>query len=88
MPEVTGYILKADQVELQGQFHLDIGQAGPSSPKLITPQARIVENHPEFAVMEITCCCGAKTYLKCEYATGQTQNDSSAASNHEPDKTK
>jgi len=30
---------------------------------------QIVENQPGFAVIEITCCCGEKTYLRCEYVS-------------------
>jgi len=73
MEKTAGRILKAGNVKLEGQFHLDLVQAGPSLPKQketvsTTPTARIVENHPEFAVVEITCSCGARTHLKCEYA--------------------
>ena len=57
---------------MQGCFHLDVGQ--PSRKPASTgntissgPQVRIVENNNEFAVMEITCSCGAKTRVRCEY---------------------
>jgi len=32
----------------------------------------IVENQPEFAVIEITCSCGTKTYIRCEYAAAES----------------
>ena len=103
MAKAAGYILKGDDVKLEGQFHLDVGPpflsstedtgAGgqkTTSPPLAVPKARIVENHPEFAVIEVTCCCGIKTNLKCEYAgsktpgENKTQNGQAAVSGEMP----
>jgi hypothetical protein len=72
MVKATGHILKSNDIELQGRFHLDVGQVTPTPAKgknaaLATPQVRIVESQPEFAVMKITCSCGTKTYIRCEY---------------------
>ncbi len=79
MGRTLGRILKADNVKLEGQVHLDVVQvpAGPKGGNAVsaTPQVRIVENHPEFAVMEITCFCGAKTHLRCEYAGAESSVD-------------
>ncbi len=77
MPKLAGRILKADDIKLEGQFHLDVAQQGPIQQKeksavLSTPQVRIMENNSEFAVIEVTCCCGSKTYLRCDYAAAQT----------------
>lgn len=99
MSKVAGHIIKADNVKLQGQFYLDVTQLQPSLPKkkttvLSSPQVRIVENRPEFAVIEVTCCCGQKTYLRCEYAgiqpakNPQVQNGAFTVSEQNPDKTK
>jgi hypothetical protein len=78
MPKASGHILKGDEVKLEGQFRLDVAQAqsptgGPKQkcPALAAPQVRIVENHPEFALIETTCSCGKKTLVKCEYADTQ-----------------
>ncbi len=72
MESQIGHILKSNDVKLEGQFRLDAGQSPTGSANKTnvtsTPaQARIVENHPEFAVIEIICGCGAKTHIKCEY---------------------
>lgn len=69
----AGRILKSNEVKLEGQFHLDTAQAGLDSPKQqvaasSAPQVRILENHPEYAVIEVTCSCGTRMSLKCEYA--------------------
>ncbi|NIS49662.1 MAG: hypothetical protein GWN67_19815 [Phycisphaerae bacterium] len=83
MPNTAVHILKSDEVKLEGQFRLDLAQVqshtgGPKgqSPALKAPQVRIVENHPEFADIEITCSCGIKTHLKCEYAGTQVPEES------------
>lgn len=77
MEKAEGRILKGSDVELQGRFQLNVAEAHQSPPKgvnppLAKPQVHIVEKHPEFAVIEITCSCGTKTHVKCEYAAEQT----------------
>ncbi|MBN1796672.1 MAG: hypothetical protein JW804_08365 [Sedimentisphaerales bacterium] len=73
MIKAAGRILKSNDVKLEGRFHLDAANAGSNLPgqraaALTKPQVRVVENNPKFAVIEITCCCGTKMSLKCEYA--------------------
>jgi len=73
MSEAAGQILRGDDVKFEGQFHLDVVKAESSlQQKTIPPmgahQVRIVQNNPDFAVIEMICSCGAKTLLKCEYA--------------------
>ena len=82
MKNAAGHILKGDAVNLQGSFQLDMGKIapGPTKNKNVTsgvPQARIVENHPQFAVIEVTCCCGAKTHIRCDYAGSQSTEQES-----------
>jgi hypothetical protein len=69
MQKAAGHILKSSEVKLEGQIRLDPRFRGD---RLAPAQAgvRIVESHPEFAVIEVVCCCGARTYLKCQYAGG------------------
>ena len=77
MGKTTGHILKAGDVKLEGQLYLDLTNAQGSLPKaknvaLPSPQAHIVQNQQEFVVIEVMCCCGKKTYLKCEYGGPET----------------
>ena len=70
------HVLKSSNVELQGRMQLDITSVAPSAAKAkgakqITPQVRIAESSPEFAVLEITCCCGSKINVRCEYANSK-----------------
>ncbi len=73
MTKAARRIIKKSNVKLEGKFTLDIVQPEPGRPKqpgtaLAEPQVRIVQNQPEFAVIEITCSCGTGISLKCEYA--------------------
>lgn len=68
--------MKSDDFKLEGQFHLDIAQAGLDSPKQTmpassAPKIRMLENHPEYAVIEVTCSCGTIISIRCEYADAQ-----------------
>ena len=86
MERPTGHILKSNDVKLEGRFHLDAGQDVPNSAHeknttLSPAQVRIVENHPEFSVMEVTCGCGAKTYIRCEYADAQSTDQKNNGEN-------
>ena len=82
MSEATGRILKGDDVKLEGRFHLDVARAERSLPRKGNTasghvRVRIVEKHPDFAVIEMTCSCGTKTYLKCEYAGLEASSEGS-----------
>lgn len=82
MLKTTGQILKGDSVRFEGQFHLDMVKSGHSLPEdkrsaLSKPQAHIIENNPEFAVIEITCSCGTKTRVKCEHAFVESSTQTS-----------
>ena len=70
MIQATSRILKSSDVEVEGQFQLDLGhacQGAPGSRSAATPKVRILENQNEFAVVEVICSCGRKTVVRCEY---------------------
>lgn len=87
MESPIGHILKSNDAKLEGQFRLDAGQtptdsANKSSAISAPAQVRIVENHPEFVVMEVTCRCGIKTPIRCQYTDAQSADqDPSQKSN-------
>jgi len=69
----TRRILKANEVALRDPFHLDLDPrvppAGREPPSAATgPSVRIAQNHPQYAVIEVTCPCGSTTYIRCEYS--------------------
>jgi len=81
MKKAVSRILKSGDVILEGQFLLDVPQAMSSLPKqqgaaLAAPQVRILENHPEYAVIEVVCSCGTEMCLRCEYAGAPAPEDS------------
>jgi hypothetical protein len=78
MRNATGRILKSSDVKVEGKFTLDVMQIASGSSKqaskpLVEPQVSIVERKSEFSVIEITCSCGEKMKLRCEYAGTKTQ---------------
>jgi hypothetical protein len=66
-------VLKADEVAVEGPLQLSIdpltlpGGENPSSASA-EARARIVQSHAQYAVIELTCPCGKKSYLRCDYA--------------------
>ncbi len=77
MERTVGHILKENDVKLEGQFHLDAGPIAPqpankANTTPAAPSVRIVENQPEYVVMEVTCRCGVKTNIRCEYTDAQS----------------
>jgi hypothetical protein len=73
MIKTAGRILKSEDFKLEGQFRLDIAPRSPDLPKQTVtatsaPKIRLLENHPEYAVIEVTCSCGTKISVRCEYA--------------------
>jgi len=73
-------VLKSNEVKLEGRFLLDAAQAGSNLPKQqaatsSAPQVRILENHEQYAVIEVICPCGTRTSLKCEYAGTPAPDD-------------
>jgi len=73
MERTAGRILKSADCKLEGKFHLDIAQVGLDLPKQAVaassePKIRMLENKPEYAVIEVTCSCGTTISIRCEYA--------------------
>jgi hypothetical protein len=88
MKNTTGNLLRADHVKLEGQLQLDLLTARSDIPNAqnAAPKARILENQPEFAIIEITCPCGTKTNLRCQYAPPGTSPHPEKNQNQNPGK--
>ncbi len=83
MTETSGRILKSDDVELEGRYHLGLvqdefekGEAAHMNDAAAAAQAQITENHADHAVIEVVCSCGAKVNLRCDYAGAQAPEKS------------
>jgi hypothetical protein len=69
---MSNRILKAGDVEVEGKFTIELVPVEPGDSKqapaaLVEPQVRILESKSEFSVIEITCSCGEKINLRCDY---------------------
>ncbi|MHC4644141.1 MAG: hypothetical protein ACYTBJ_01470 [Planctomycetota bacterium] len=77
MEKTAGRILKGNNVRIEGRMQLGVTHTviGPQEANCTasTPAVAVVQNHPEFVVIEFTCSCGAKTFVKCEYGHDNTQ---------------
>jgi hypothetical protein len=100
MPKTAGHIIKEEDVKLEGQFRLDVtnmqspmGKPEQTASALVTPQVRIAQSQPEFAVIEVTCSCGRRTDLRCEYTGArapegpENQNGEAAGTDQTPNET-
>jgi hypothetical protein len=70
------HVLKASEVQLAGSLQLSLDPSAPpqasgSSASASPARIRIAENHPEYALIEVTCSCGQSTYVRCDYAAAQ-----------------
>jgi len=80
MINAAGHILKSSEVNFEGRLQLDLISPHPAHSEKrhissVSPQATIVESSPEFAVIEVTCSCGTKIQLKCEYVPNNTSQN-------------
>jgi len=77
-------ILRANTVQFQGPLQLGLEptcqptpESNPEPQGSVTRKVpteahiRIVENHPDYALAELTCTCGKTTYVRCEYTSGE-----------------
>jgi hypothetical protein len=72
MLRTTGRVLKAREVQWQGALQLDLDPKAAPSPGAVPhtsvpARIRITENHPQFALVEVTCSCGKTMLVRCEY---------------------
>jgi len=70
------HVLKANEVQFAGPLQLPLDPAalpGTGGPMVASEPAhiRIAENHPEYALVEVTCSCGKITRVRCDYAPTQ-----------------
>lgn len=70
-------VIKREQIALAGSVCVtDSGTASAKTgDRLRTPgacgtpqQARVVESNSEYAIIEVTCSCGGKSHIQCNYA--------------------
>ena len=81
MMQTMNRILKSSEVEIDGRCNLNIGRSvSPAQPgkgnASTAAKAKILDNNNEYTLIELTCSCGQKTLVRCEYgdvAAGQNK---------------
>jgi hypothetical protein len=61
-------VLKSGQVRLVRSPAPTIAAPSSTEPETQPVQARIYDQTPEAVILEVTCGCGRKIYLRCDYA--------------------
>jgi hypothetical protein len=68
-------ILKGNNIEISGRVQLNgvapqpAKTTRPAAAPSTSAQVNIIENTPDFALIEVTCGCGQKIQIKCDYIT-------------------
>jgi hypothetical protein len=82
MVNAAGRILRRCDVKVEGNVCLDVAQMkqrpSQANGQVTQPAARLIESKPEFAVIEVTCSCGTKMLVRCQYAGVQARAQTSA----------
>jgi hypothetical protein len=62
-------LLKADAVKMAEQSVVIVPGASPAAAadQSAAREARIVESNDEYAVIEIVCACGGKSFVQCNF---------------------
>ena len=76
MIKTMRHVLKADEVTFDDPLPLDLELApshgGPLRGTSGGPRVRIAQNQAEYAVLEVTCSCGQKIHVRCDYGTANS----------------
>ena len=70
MPKTMRNVLKANEVQSAEPLQLSLDPAAAPRPGAVAAaptRIRIAENHPEYALLEVTCSCGKTTFVRCDY---------------------
>ncbi len=64
-------VIKPDEMEMNGTAHIGpaAGTVGSSGADGAVQQARIIESNDSHAILELTCSCGCKSRVQCNYET-------------------
>ena len=72
MVQMTGRVLKSNNVNIEGKFHLGMSQmnsdySGDMNTVMKEPHATIIESNQEYVVLQITCSCGQTIKIRGDY---------------------
>lgn len=64
----TGTAVKGSVTLPTSYGTVSAGQVGVVAPAASVPQeARVIESNSEYAIIEVTCSCGNKMHIQCNY---------------------
>ncbi|MCH7917007.1 MAG: hypothetical protein IIC50_03355 [Planctomycetes bacterium] len=65
------HIIRRAEVQLEDPYVLDLTkvrcEGQQSSPEDVPDRVRVVESDSHFTILEVTCGCGQKTYVRCDH---------------------
>ncbi len=63
------HIIRRADVQLEDPYVLDLTKvhSGEGSPVDAMDRIRVVESDPQYTLLEVTCGCGQKTYMRCDH---------------------
>ncbi len=68
-------VMKSDEMEINGIAHIEPAAGRVASSGTVganggaTQQVRIIESNDSHAILELTCSCGCKSRVQCNYGT-------------------
>ena len=73
-------VIKSDKMEIKGTARIEPGSGTVQCRPLVSSessgaagaaihQARIIESNDSYAILELTCSCGCKSRVQCNYGT-------------------
>ena len=64
-------VIKPHEMEMNGTAHIEPAAAMVASSGIAdaVQQARIIESNDSHAILELTCSCGCKSRVQCNYGT-------------------
>ena len=63
------HIIRRAEVQLEDPYVLDLTKVRceEGSPEEASDRVRVVESDPQYTLVEVTCGCGQKTYVRCDH---------------------
>jgi len=62
-------IIRQAKVQLEDPYVLDLAKVcrGDGDQEDAPVPVRVVESDPQYTILEVTCGCGQKTYVRCDH---------------------
>jgi hypothetical protein len=63
------HIIRQAEMQREDPYVLDLAKvhSGDGSAEDAPVPVRVVESDPQYTILEVTCGCGQKTYVRCDH---------------------